>query len=90
MDNLRLVDILLVEDNADARLIIDYYKDSPSKISISHVSDGSKALDYLNQKGIYENAFLPDIVILDMNLSKVEGMTVLETIKENKILKEFL
>ena len=41
-DDLKLIDILLVEDNpADARLIKDYFKNSPSKISIDHVNNGS-------------------------------------------------
>ncbi|MGZ7159398.1 MAG: response regulator [Methanobacterium sp.] len=87
MDNLISAKILLVEDNpADARLIIDYFKKSGSKIKIEHLVNGADALDYLYQKGKYKNTSLPHIIILDMNLPKVEGMTVLKTIKEDKNL----
>jgi len=41
-------------------------------------------LEYLYQKGNYKNTSLPDIVILDINLPQVGGMTVLETVKEDE------
>ncbi|MGZ7117315.1 MAG: response regulator [Methanobacterium sp.] len=81
------VKILLVEDNpADARLITDYFEKSGTKIK--HVTDGAEALDYLYQRGEYQNASLPQIVILDMNIPKVDGMTVLETIKDDENLNK--
>jgi len=86
VDDLRSVDILLVEDNpADARIVTDYFKSS--KINIKHVTDGSKALDYIYQREDYENASLPDIIILDINLPRLGGMAVLKTIKKDKNLK---
>ena len=87
MDNLKFVDILLVEDNpADARIINDYFESS--NVNIKHVTDGFKALDYIYQKGRYKNVSLPDIVFLDINMPKVNGMTVLKTIKKDENLKK--
>lgn len=55
--------ILLVEDNpADARLTTDFFKDPKFNIKIEQVSDGATALDYLYQKGKYEEVYLPDII----------------------------
>lgn len=89
MDGLGSVKILLVEDNpADARLVKEYYQDSETDIIIRHVVNGVEALDYLYQRNDYKNASLPDIIILDMNLPKVEGMTVLKTLKEDEILND--
>jgi CheY-like chemotaxis protein len=80
--------MLLVEDNpADARLIIDHFKNSSTKTDITHIKNGAEALDYIYQKGNYKNAPLPNIIILDMNLPKVEGGIVLETIKNDRNLK---
>ncbi|MGZ7109512.1 MAG: hypothetical protein ACXVHW_11120, partial [Methanobacterium sp.] len=61
MDYLNPVDILLVEDNpADARLIINHFKNSSFNIIIRHVVDGAEALDYLYQREEYKKVFLPD------------------------------
>jgi DNA-binding response OmpR family regulator len=79
--------ILLVEDNpADARLFMDYYSDSKF-IGVDHVSDGARALDYLYQKSEYEGVSLPDIIVLDLNLPKIKGLSVLELIKDDDDLK---
>ena len=82
------VNMLLVEDNpADANLIINHFKNSKDDITINHVVDGAEALDYLYQREDYKTASFPDIVILDMNLPKINGMTVLKTMKADDKLK---
>ena len=87
-NGLKSAKILLVEDNpADARPIIDYFNNSEDSIVIKHLEDGAKCLNYLHQKGNYKNDSLPDIIILDMNLPKIEGMKVLEEIKEDDNLR---
>ncbi|MGB9936589.1 MAG: response regulator [Methanobacterium sp.] len=87
MDKLVSVKILLVEDNpADSDLILNYFKNSDD-IQIELVVDGAEALDYLYGRKNHVDVSLPDIIILDMNLPKIDGMAVLETIKDYNNLK---
>ncbi len=82
------VEILLVEDNpADARLVIEVFKDFSVKNKIYAVVDGIAAMDFLNKKSEYKNAPRPDIILLDLNLPKKDGREVLKEIKEDKKLK---
>lgn len=82
------VEILLVEDNAaDVRLVKEIFKDFKINTRINVVGDGVEALNYLYKNGEYRNAQKPDIVILDINLPKKDGMEVLYEIKMDKNLK---
>lgn len=82
------VEILLVEDNiADVRLVKEIFKDFKISSKIHVVEDGVEALDYLYKKGKYINVQKPDIIILDVNLPKKDGMEVLYEIKSDKNLK---
>jgi len=88
LDDLNIVDILLVEDNpADARLIINHFKNSPYNIIIRNL-DGAAALNYLDQIETHKNTMLPDIIILEMDSLKVKGMKLIEKIKEDKNLRK--
>ena len=56
-----------------------------------HVRDGAAALDYLYQRGEFANAEqapLPDVVLLDLRLPKVNGLDVLKSIREDKTLHQ--
>ncbi len=80
------IEILLVEDNPhDARLTIEVLKES-RMININHlhhVSDGKEAVDFLKQEGKYEGQAKPDVILLDINLPKMDGIEVLKYIKSN-------
>lgn len=76
--------ILLVEDNpGDVRLIEEAFSDGNIENTLNAVNDGQAALDFLNQRGEYEDAPRPDIVLLDLNLPKVDGEDVLHEIKHH-------
>lgn len=82
------VEILLVEDNiADVRLVEEIFKDFKINTKIHVVEDGVEALNYLYKNGEYRDAQKPDIVILDTNLPKKDGIEVLYEIKTDKHLK---
>lgn len=81
-------EILLVEDNPDdvelTRIAFDEAKIANTLVV---VRDGAEALDYLFARGAYGDrnpASLPSIVLLDLNLPKVDGRDVLQAIRANK------
>ncbi|QLG48796.1 response regulator [Natrinema halophilum] len=76
--------ILLVEDNpGDVRLIEEAFSDGNITNPLRTVTDGRAALDFIHQRGEYEDAPRPDIVLLDLNLPKVGGEDVLHEIKHH-------
>ena len=56
-------------------------------VDLAVVRDGKEALDYLYEENGYQNAETPDLILLDLNLPKVDGREVLENIKSDKNLK---
>lgn len=82
------VDILLVEDNpGDVRLTREAFADASINNDLHVVRDGQEALDFLRQVGDHEAAPRPALILLDLNLPKVDGMTVLEDVKTDPDLR---
>ncbi|MDF2645831.1 MAG: response regulator [Paenibacillus sp.] len=82
------VEILLVEDNpGDIRLIVEVLKEGKINNNLSVVEDGEEALAYLKREGSYQEAIVPDIILLDLNLPKINGTEVLAEIKKDPLLK---
>lgn len=83
--------ILLVEDNRDDEaLTLRALKKNNILNKVVVVRDGAEALDYLFCRGEYENrnpGFLPQVVLLDLKLPKVDGLEVLRQIRSNKRTK---
>ncbi len=74
----RGIHILLVEDNpSDAELAFLLMKKSLPQASISHANDGAKAIDLLREEN------LPRLILLDLELPRMDGFEVLKTIREN-------
>ena len=84
------LNILLVEDNYDhAELVMRNLSRLDDAVRIVHVSDGAQAIEYLFHEGDYSENFdepLPNLILLDLRLAKVDGLTVLKTIKESDSL----
>lgn len=80
--------ILLVEDSpGDARLTIEAFKDAGNNVEIDIVEDGESALNFLKQLSPYQHKKRPNIVLLDLNLPKIDGREVLQKIKNDPSLK---
>lgn len=82
------MEILLIEDSVIQALIIsELLKDNNSQYNLTILNDGEKAINYLFRKGSYKNVPLPDIVILDLNLPKVNGFDILSEIQKHEELR---
>ncbi len=83
----RLTDILLVEDDpGDAEMIIRALKKNGLSRNIVHVENGAEAVDFLFGTGTCEGQGIqqPRVVVLDLNMPKLNGLAVLKMIREDK------
>jgi two-component system, chemotaxis family, response regulator Rcp1 len=80
--------VLLVEDSpGDVRLTQEAFKGANISIQLHIVSDGVEALEFLRQQGRHAQSPRPDLILLDLNLPKMDGREVLEKIKADDTLK---
>jgi CheY-like chemotaxis protein len=83
-----LVQILLVEDNpGDVRLTREALKEAKFRNKVEVVGDGVEALAYLRQQGQYSGAMRPHLIMLDLNLPRMDGREVLAAIKKDADLR---
>lgn len=84
-------DVLLVEDNVyEAELTIRSLKKNNLGGRLLHIEDSQEALDYVFAKGKYEgqmNALHLKLIILDLQLPKINGLEILKQIKSNENTK---
>lgn len=74
--------ILLVEDNpGDVRLTVEALRGAKVANELHVVGDGEEAIEFLRRRGRHADAPRPDIVLLDLNLPRLEGREVLAEIK---------
>jgi chemotaxis family two-component system response regulator Rcp1 len=79
------ISILLIEDNpGDVRLTKEAFSESRNNITLNVVGDGAAAMDYIQQAGMYGSHLMPDLILLDLNLPKLNGLDVLERIKKHE------
>jgi chemotaxis family two-component system response regulator Rcp1 len=82
------IDILLVEDNeGDIVLTLEALKEGKLKNTVEVARDGQIAMDMLLKLAPYENQITPDLILLDINLPKLDGIEVLNQIKTHPFLK---
>lgn len=87
------ITILICDDDEDDRLLTQQaLEDAHISNALRFVEDGEQCLDYLNQRGQYAGelglAPRPGLILLDLNMPKMDGRDVLKKIKEDDNLKD--
>src|SRR5271154_1084441 len=82
------LEILLVEDNeGDARLLRELLLETNKTVRLHVVSDGVEAMAFLRYQGKYIDVPQPDLILLDLNMPKMDGREVLAKVKADPHLK---
>jgi two-component system, chemotaxis family, response regulator Rcp1 len=82
------IQVLLVEDSpGDVRLTREAFREANGSIELHVAADGIAAMSILRREGAYASSPRPDLILLDLNLPKMDGREVLAKIKEDASLK---
>ncbi len=82
------IDVLLVEDDpGDVLMTREAFEENKVANRLAVVSDGESAMAYLRKQGQYADAPTPDLVLLDLNLPRMDGREVLAAMKRDDSLR---
>ena len=84
MHDVKAIDVLLVEDDpGDVLMTREAFKDNKLANRLSVVPDGVDAMAYLRKEGQFAGSPRPDLVLLDLNLPRMDGREVLAAMKSD-------
>jgi len=82
------IEVLLVEDSpGDVRLTHEAFLEANPTIHLRVASDGVEAMAILRREGVHAGALRPDLILLDLNLPRMDGREVLARIKADTSLQ---
>ena len=83
-----IITVLLVEDSpGDVRLTREAFRQANPAIIMHVATDGVEAMEFLLKEGAYAQSPRPDLILLDLNLPRMDGREVLARIKSDDVLK---
>jgi CheY-like chemotaxis protein len=81
--------IAVVEDNpADLYILRKALQEIGLRFTVDHLEDGEAALDFFLRRGTYSAARRPDVVVLDLNLPRINGDEVLGRVRTRPDLRD--
>jgi chemotaxis family two-component system response regulator Rcp1 len=84
----RVAEVLLVEDSpGDVRLTREAFREANEAVRLHVAADGVDGMAFLMREGVNADAPRPDLILLDLNLPRMDGREVLARIKEDKSLR---
>jgi two-component system, chemotaxis family, response regulator Rcp1 len=84
----RRLQVLMVEDNpADVRLTREVFKEGKIMSTLNVVKDGVEAMAFLRRQRPYSRVRKPDLVLLNLNLPRMDGREVLSEVKTDPDLR---
>lgn len=87
-DEARPIQILLVEDDpGDVLITKEALEHSKVANALHVVANGEEAMAFLRREGAYADMVVPDLVLLDLNLPRLDGREVLAQVKDDPVLR---
>jgi CheY-like chemotaxis protein len=84
-----VIEVLLVEDDpGDVLMTREAFEDNKVANTLHVVTDGASALEFLHKRGEYAGVPTPDLVLLDLNLPRMDGREVLAAVKGDAGLRQ--
>jgi len=84
----RIIQVFMVEDNPDdIELTLEAFKESNREFNVNVAQDGIEAMKYLRRQGEFSGRPNPDLILLDLNMPRMNGFEVLEELNRDDKLK---